>query len=219
MERGDHLVSPRMGYDHHGLYIGNGEVIHYSGFSEVFDKGLIEVTSIDEFAQGNTYTVKSHLFAIYDPEERVTRAFSKLGEDSYSLVFNNCEHFVSWCFNGVKSSSQVNDVVSNTATIATNEYMKRKGAEAAMTAIAQQAMSNASEKSTEMAISAAAKSIASNTASTAAGITAASAVTGTTATALVSAVAAGSLTAAAAPIAVAVGVGLVAKKAFDWFFD
>ena len=55
MKRGDHLVSPRNGYFHHGLYIGNGEVIHYPGFSEAFDKGAIEITAIDEFTQGYGY--------------------------------------------------------------------------------------------------------------------------------------------------------------------
>jgi len=53
MKKGDHLVSSRTGYDHHGLYIGNGEIIHYSGFSESFDKGFIEITSLDDFKQRN----------------------------------------------------------------------------------------------------------------------------------------------------------------------
>ncbi|WP_439839782.1 lecithin retinol acyltransferase family protein [Aeromonas caviae] len=26
---GDHLVSPRAGYQHHGLYLGDHQVIHY----------------------------------------------------------------------------------------------------------------------------------------------------------------------------------------------
>ena len=29
MQAGDHLVTFRMGYTHHGLYLGNKEVIHY----------------------------------------------------------------------------------------------------------------------------------------------------------------------------------------------
>ncbi|WMX36652.1 lecithin retinol acyltransferase family protein [Aeromonas caviae] len=28
---GDHLVSPRAGYQHHGLYLGDHQVIHYQG--------------------------------------------------------------------------------------------------------------------------------------------------------------------------------------------
>ena len=219
MKKGDHLVSPRTGYDHHGLYIGNEEVIHYSGFSEFYDKGSIEITSLENFKQGNGCKLTKHLVSIYSSEERVERAFSKLGEDSYNIVFNNCEHFVNWCFNGFKSSSQVNSVV-NTATFATNEYMKRKGTETVISAIAQNVTKNASIKTAEHAlVSVVAKSTVSTVTSTAAGFTAASAVTGATATGVVSAFAAGSIATVAAPVAVAVGVGYGVKKAFDWLFD
>ncbi|MCG9053036.1 lecithin retinol acyltransferase family protein [Laribacter hongkongensis] len=30
MQRGDHLVTARTGYEHHGLYLGQGRVIHYT---------------------------------------------------------------------------------------------------------------------------------------------------------------------------------------------
>ena len=52
MERGDHLISPRMGYSHHGLYLGRNQVIHYSGFSDGRHKGVIAFTSLEEFCQG-----------------------------------------------------------------------------------------------------------------------------------------------------------------------
>ena len=100
MIKGDHLVSSRLGYDHHGLYIGDGEVIHYSGFSELFDKGSIEITTLEDFEQGSNSSVKNHIVTVYNADERLERAYSKLGEDSYNLIFNNCEHFVNWCFNG-----------------------------------------------------------------------------------------------------------------------
>jgi len=29
MQAGDHLISPRPGFTHHGLYVGNNEVIHW----------------------------------------------------------------------------------------------------------------------------------------------------------------------------------------------
>ena len=28
---GDHLISPRIGYEHHGIYAGDDWVIHYQG--------------------------------------------------------------------------------------------------------------------------------------------------------------------------------------------
>ena len=223
MIKGDHLVSSRLGYTHHGLYIGNGKVIHYSGFSELLNKGAIEITTIEDFEQGNSSSVKNHLISIYDADERVERAYSKLGEDSYNLLFNNCEHFVNWCFNGFKTSSQVNNAVAATATIA-NEYATRKGVETAASLIAQHATRTTATRTVEAALtSTVAKSVFSTTASTAAGVTAASAVTGTTAAGVVSAFAVGSVASVAAPVAIAVGVGagvgFLAKKAFDWLLD
>ena len=48
---GDHLVSPRTGYQHHGLYLGDHQVIHYLGFSAGELSGQITITSLAEFCQ------------------------------------------------------------------------------------------------------------------------------------------------------------------------
>jgi len=182
-------------------------VIHYSGFSEFLDKGSIEITNLSEFSQGNDVSIKTHFVPVYTAEERVQRAYEKVGEDSYNLVFNNCEHFVNWCFNGFKSSSQVNNVVS-VAGAAGHEYMKRKAVETTTSVVAQQA--------TRMT---ATKTAVSTTAGTVAAVTAASTVGGSAATGVVAAVATGSLASAAAPVAIAVGVGYSVKKVFDWLWD
>jgi hypothetical protein len=39
------------------------------------------------------------------------RAESRLEERKYHLIFNNCEHFASWCKTGVEDSKQVNQPV------------------------------------------------------------------------------------------------------------
>lgn len=54
---------------------------------------------------------KDKNFKIYSPEETVQRALSKIGEDKYHLVFNNCEHFAIWCKTGVSESYQVKRVL------------------------------------------------------------------------------------------------------------
>ena len=33
---GSHLKVARLGYTHHGIYIGDNKVIHYAGFCETF---------------------------------------------------------------------------------------------------------------------------------------------------------------------------------------
>ena len=67
---GTHLVSPRIEfgpklrngrlYDHHGLYVGDDTVIHYSGMAKLFTKGPIKETSVEAFAGGQTCDVLDH---------------------------------------------------------------------------------------------------------------------------------------------------------------
>ncbi len=47
-------------------------------------------------------------YHLYSPEETISRAKSRIGEEKYSLPFNNCEHFAIWCKTGVQESHQVN---------------------------------------------------------------------------------------------------------------
>jgi hypothetical protein len=50
-------------------------------------------------------------YKLYSPAETLRRAKSRLGEDYYNLIFNNCEHFVVWCKTGVSESHQVNQIL------------------------------------------------------------------------------------------------------------
>ncbi len=43
---GDHLVTPRTVYTHHGLYVGDDSVIHYSGLANDNADGDIEIVSL-----------------------------------------------------------------------------------------------------------------------------------------------------------------------------
>lgn len=100
--RGDHLKASRMGYAHHGIYVGEGRVLHY-----LDNRGICEC-SLEEFADGMpTDTVPYLVFDTFDPEEIVRRAYSRMGESEYSLVFKNCEHFATWCVCGLEHSGQV----------------------------------------------------------------------------------------------------------------
>jgi len=42
--------------------------------------------------------------------EAAQRAESKIGHRAYSLLWNNCEHFASWCGTGTAGRRQVTDV-------------------------------------------------------------------------------------------------------------
>jgi hypothetical protein len=104
---GAHLTTPRRGYVHHGIYAGEGRVIHYRGFDRLLRRGPVEEVSIDEFARGRAVAVKSRVASKFDAAARIERARSRLGESSYRLWSNNCEHFVEWCITGTSRSAQV----------------------------------------------------------------------------------------------------------------
>ena len=104
---GSHLVSQRVGYTHHGVYIGGSDVIHYSGLADGLNAGPVEKTTLDNFSAGYRFKVKEHPDPKFNSREIVTRAKSRLGEELYSLLNNNCEHFVNWCIDGDHASTQV----------------------------------------------------------------------------------------------------------------
>jgi len=90
-------------YEHHGIDCGDGTVIHYRKPSET-----IERTSWEVFKRGNPVYRKqySHKFCFL-PDIVINRAESRLGEQKYNLLFNNCEHFANWCKTGISDSEQI----------------------------------------------------------------------------------------------------------------
>ncbi|MCG2575310.1 lecithin retinol acyltransferase family protein [Acinetobacter sp. ME22] len=125
IQLGSHLCSSRGLYDHHGIYVGDNQVIHYSGFDEAFKKGAIKKTSLESFLGGSDdFKVVSYpsYQNIYSPEEIVHRAQSCLGEDDYNLFFNNCEHFACWCVTGKARSEQVQAIMRHTTNAVFSYY-------------------------------------------------------------------------------------------------
>lgn len=104
---GAHLISPRRGYTHHGIYDGGGIVLHYAGLARNFQRGPIEGVSMERFANGRPVHIECRSTSALAVEEIVSRARSRLGEDRYRLLTNNCEHFVEWSRFGTIRSRQV----------------------------------------------------------------------------------------------------------------
>ncbi len=104
---GAHLITPRRGYTHHGIYVGNGTVFHYAGLSRSFRRGPVEQVPLFEFANGRPVQIECRNEPGLDAREIVARARSRLGESSYRLLSNNCEHYSEWSRFGVSRSRQV----------------------------------------------------------------------------------------------------------------
>lgn len=104
---GDHIYCKRRGYSHHGVYIGDDQVVHYSGLHEGLQTGPVVTTSLDDFLGGADLQIKQHRSAKLSPEEIKQRALSRLGENLYHPLFNNCEHFAEWCVMAKHRSKQI----------------------------------------------------------------------------------------------------------------
>lgn len=111
MARGDQIYAYREFlnldgvYEHHGIDCGDGTVIHYRKPSEV-----IERTSLETFARGGLIYIRPYPVR-YIPDTVIQRAESRLAERKYNLLFNNCEHFATWCVTGVNDSRQIRNFV------------------------------------------------------------------------------------------------------------
>lgn len=108
MAAGDHLKVFRLGYWHHGIDVGNGMVVHFNG--EPFKEGSFEISkcTIEEFLNGGNLEVVQYK-RCDTPRNVVQRALLRVGrgQGEYHLVFNNCEHFATFCKTGESESIQI----------------------------------------------------------------------------------------------------------------
>jgi len=103
---GSHLVTRRAFYSHHGIYSGEGRVIHYGGFALGVRRRPVEEVSLERFAHGHRIRIR-HDRRCFNREEVVERAQSRLGENRYDVLRNNCEHFCAWALRDETHSRQV----------------------------------------------------------------------------------------------------------------
>jgi len=132
---GDVVGITRGIYEHFGVYVGKGRIIHYTSFDDSLSNNEIMETDMEHFLRGarsffvvqfesinralSMKTLSRSLllavfprikrdrpYHIFSGEETVTRAYSQLGKRDYHLVLNNCEHFAFWCKTGERESHQ-----------------------------------------------------------------------------------------------------------------
>ena len=87
-------------FNHHGIDLGDGTVAHYLEGREILRSPL------EDFSQGQPIRVVDHPGASA-PGLTLRRAMSRIGEQNYNLLFNNCEHFATWCKTGRHRSGQI----------------------------------------------------------------------------------------------------------------
>ncbi|KAJ0080049.1 hypothetical protein Patl1_23260 [Pistacia atlantica] len=120
---GDQIASNRGAYYHHGIYVGDGMVIHLlplakqSNSSSPCQKcghtpglhGGIVKTCLDCFLDGHSLYIINPTNC--KPPDEVVKTATEFFQGirtfaDYNFAFNNCEDFASFCKIGTKSSNQ-----------------------------------------------------------------------------------------------------------------
>ena len=139
LKRGDHIYvyNSWLMYSHHGIYIGNDRVIHFSGGEQSkISAAMVQECSLDEFLNGNQLRLVAYGVGFLSPMMKksgtchtkksrsvkevleTAENFLKNPQDwgSYNVLTNNCEHFAYNCKTGIKKSAQIEDgLVPNVA--------------------------------------------------------------------------------------------------------
>ena len=115
-KRGDIIRVKDGSLYHYGIFVSENEVIafgrtpsYYKGVGKN-EKIVVLSTSAGEFSNGNFIEKgvpdKQEKRKMRKADEIVACAKSRLGEDGYNIIHNNCEHFVNECAFGIKFSAQ-----------------------------------------------------------------------------------------------------------------
>jgi cell wall-associated NlpC family hydrolase len=115
---GDHIYVKRKGhfYSHHGIYAGNGMVLHFKGAVKEKQDPTVIISDMTTFLKNGKLKRRSYKRRL-PHVETLQMARAHLAQKGYSLVFNNCEHFATYCATGKKKSTQVHRVIGGMATL------------------------------------------------------------------------------------------------------
>ncbi len=63
---GAHLITPWLGFTHHGIYVGSGKVVHYGALMYDIIRKPVEEVTLDGFAEGRPVYVVEHTEVCFD---------------------------------------------------------------------------------------------------------------------------------------------------------
>ena len=110
---GDHISAKRGGgfYTHQGIYMGEGKVIHYLGSRKEKVDAVVRETDLIRFSKGEPLRRRDYPERL-TPSRSIALAKDQLANGRYSMLWNNCEHFATYCASGEKKSRQVKRALS-----------------------------------------------------------------------------------------------------------
>ena len=106
LKKGDHVYVRRLLHSHHGIYTGEGRVIHFKGAWKEKSDPVVRETTLHDFLRGGR--LRRRDYKERSPREETVRlARQLLNGKNYSLIRSNCEHMATYCATGKASSRQV----------------------------------------------------------------------------------------------------------------
>ena len=111
MAKGDHVKVRRTVYAHHGIDIGDGTVVHFTGEPGNKSDAKIRQTSMEDFLHGGELEIVKYK-KCNPPNKVIKTALSRKKQEGYNLLNDNCEHFARYCKTGQHESEQVNDAIA-----------------------------------------------------------------------------------------------------------
>ena len=118
LQPGDHIRVKYQNFYHHGLYEGDGMVIHFAGpdMQALLDpekvtvrRDTLDTFSMDRHIEVRCYSLKEKLQK-RGTEKILSAARDRLGEKGYDILYNNCEHFANHCVFGKAYSTQIDEM-------------------------------------------------------------------------------------------------------------
>ena len=106
--RVNHVAVYRGLYWHHGVDLGDGTVVQFSGEPKRIADASVIRTSMAQFLEGGQPVVVPYAER-FDDVTAARRALAHLGQRGYDLLNNNCEHFASWVMTGHGRSWQADN--------------------------------------------------------------------------------------------------------------
>ncbi|XP_013790373.1 retinoic acid receptor responder protein 3-like [Limulus polyphemus] len=137
LQTGDLIEFERGFYKHWAVYAGNKKVYHraypedgnsfcmfiqsHSALKDVYRYGEIVLEDLQSVWADSEARINNSMDSKHKPSDWKTvleRAENKMNEsqprkDTYNVIFNNCEHFASYCRYGIGFSKQVDDIKQN----------------------------------------------------------------------------------------------------------
>ena len=119
LQPGMALGVQRLGYKHYGVYAGLVDRTHFVvHYNDKFNggKGRIEPVSLADFKKDDRCWIENFRGAVEYTDGVCQKSFervaTRLGEQKYCVVTNNCEHLAAWCVTGKSQSPQVTEIVA-----------------------------------------------------------------------------------------------------------